>query len=522
MNSQFLQQIKHFLNRFTFGQKIILLFITAAALSCLIFLVIWASRPEFGLLYSNLDASDAAAIVDNLRSNNIPYKLKDNGSTILVPSKDIYELRIQYAGQKLISRGAVGYELFDKNNFGMTDFMQKLNLRRALEGELSKTINEIESIEQSRVHLVIPEPALFEEESKPATASVIVKLYANGRLNHKQIAGISHMVAGSVEGLSPENVTILDTQGNILTDKVAGNDLLGLSSSQFELKQKVENYLGEKAQSMLDEVLGRGNAIVKVAAELNFKKVRRTTESFDPDNTVVLSEERNEESSSREDTTLYQRENVVTNYELNKTTEEFENSVGDIERLSIAVFVNGASQVAAAGAAGAQQASSYSDEQIEKIGEIVKHAVGFDSQRSDKIVVQQVGFNHAFLTEETDAIDEIAKKEFLLELLRIGLIVVGVIAALLFLRRFYKKLGGDEFMKLQTSRLLNNPEAINERLIGQVGEDLTDDIYLKKLSPEAQVKLKMNEEIAKEVKAFAENEPSQATNLIRYWLTEDE
>jgi flagellar M-ring protein FliF len=514
LNRHILQQLKLVLERLTLGQKIALASITSLTLVGLIFLLAWANRPEYGLLYSSLDAVDASAIVEDLKSNNIPYKLKDAGKTILVPSKDIYELRIKFAGQKLISSGAVGYELFDKNNLGLTDFMQKINLKRALEGELSKTINQIEAIQQSRVHLVLPEPALFEEEENKATASVIVKLRANARLESKQIVGISYMVAGGVEGLSPENVTIVDTYGNILNGAGTQDRDLGISSSQFELKQKVERYLSQKAQGMLDGVLGKGNSIVKVSAELNFKKVRRTTESFDPDNTAILSEERNEERSSREDTTLFQRENVVTNYELNKIVEEFEDSVGDIERLTIAVFVNSMNQTE-------QQAPAYSEEDINKITEIVKLAVGFDPNRNDKIVVDQVAFDRSFIDQEKEAIEAFENKEFRLELLRIGLIVIGSIFILLVLRGFFKKFGGDEFMTLQTSKLLGSPRGVPETLIGEGGEShVLEDLYLRKLSPEAKAKLKEKEKITNEVKVFTESEPEQATSLLRYWLME--
>ncbi|MFQ5769309.1 MAG: flagellar basal-body MS-ring/collar protein FliF, partial [bacterium] len=405
---QFIEKLKQLIVQLSLQQKIALVAVTAISLISILFLLLWANRPEYGLLYSKLEAGDAAQIVEDLKSSNITYKLKDGGTTILVPTKDIYELRIKYAGQNLISSGAVGYELFDKNNLGLTEFMQKVNLKRALQGELSKTINQIEAVQQSRVHLVIPEPSLFEDQETKSSASVIVKLKPNSVLNQKQILGITQLVAGSVEGLTPENVIIVDSYGNILTKMSNGVDDIGLSNNQLELKQKVEKYLSQKAQTMLDAVLGENNSIVRVSAVLNFDKINRTSERYDPDNTAILSEERNEERSTKEDTSLFQRENVITNYEINKVVEQFEGSTGDIKQLSIAVFINGILKQEENSAAGAKETFiPRSQEEIDKITENVKSAVGFREDRNDKIVVQQLAFDRTLINREQEILASI-------------------------------------------------------------------------------------------------------------------
>ena len=243
MNSAIVLKIKQLLSQLSPGQKIGFAAITAIAVICMFLILVWVNRPEFALLYSNLDASDVSRIVDDLKGNSIPYELKDGGTTVMVPKKDVYELRIKYAGKNMISSGAVGYELFDKNNLGLTDFMQKVNLKRALEGELANTINQIEAVSQTRVHLVLPERALFEDDEKKATASVILKLRSRSALERPQVLGIQQLVAGSVEGLKSENIIIVDTFGNVLTNNESQDDEIGLSRSQYELQQKVENYL---------------------------------------------------------------------------------------------------------------------------------------------------------------------------------------------------------------------------------------------------------------------------------------
>ncbi len=509
MNRDFLNRLKLLFDRLSLRRKLALAGVTAVALSGLVFLVVWANRPEFGLLYANLAPADASKVVESLRGSGVPYKLEDGGSTILVPTEYIYELRLKYAGQNLISSGTVGYELFDKNNFGLTDFLQKVNLKRALEGELSKTINQLEPVESSRVHLVIPERVLFEADEKPPTASVILKLHPRAVLERRQVLAIAQMVAGSVEGLAPENVTVLDTRGNMLTEALTDDPNLGLSNTQFELKRKVEKYLTQSAQKMLDSVLGQGNAVVKVAAELNFERVRRTSEQFDPDNTAILSEERNEERTTNPDTTLFQRENVISNYEINKVVEEFESSVGDIERLSVALFLN--TPVGEDG-----QIAHRPPEELQRIADIVKHAVGFDPQRKDQIVVQEISFDRTFVEEERRQIEALQKRELIMEFVRVGLVAVGGLLLFLVLRSLLKRVGGPEQIAAQTEYLLGE----GEQPALQLGEG--EDLYAKKLSPEAKTKLLEQAKIANEVREFVEKEPEQATSLLRYWMLENE
>lgn len=514
MNSAIVQKIKELLSQLTPGQKIAFAAITAIAVICIFLILGWANRPEYGLLYSNLDASDVSRILDDLKGNGIPYELKDGGTTVLVPKKDVYELRIKYAGKNMISSGAVGYDLFDKNNLGLTDFMQKVNLKRALEGELANTINQIEAVMQTRIHLVMPERALFEDEEKQATASVILKLKSRSALERLQVLGIQQMVAGSVEGLKPENIIIIDTFGNVLTNNESQDDEIGMSRGQYELQQKIEKYLSKKAQSMLDKVLGANNSIIRVSAMLGFEKISRTVEKVDPENSAVLSEEKNEERSSSTDTTHFQRENSITNYELNKITEHYEGSTGDIKHLSIAVFVNGVNQV---DQDGNNINTPRPAEEIQKITEIVKSAVGFKAERNDQIVVNQLTFDRTTVIREKKILESIEQKESRNEIIKIGFMGLGVIFLLFMLRSFFKKIGFDEYMKKQRSQLLSNLESA-EKKQRMLTEEEVDDYYDEKLSHEAKERLKMQEKITNEVTAFAKTDPGRAVNILQYWL----
>lgn len=508
MNRQILEKFKQLLAPLSIGQKIRLAAITAIAIVGMFFLLVWANQPEYGLLYSNLEPGDAAQIIDDLKGNNMPYKLRDGGTTVLIPSKDIYEMRIKYAGQNLISSGAVGYELFDKNNLGLTEFMQKVNLKRALEGELSKSINQIDAIQQSRVHLVMPEKTLFEDQDTKASASVIVKLKGNGILDRRQIMGITHMIAASVEGLSVEDVTILDSYGKMLTSISSGGEEFGFSNSQLEVKQKIENYLAMKAQTMLDAVLGRDNAIVRVSVALNFDRVTRTTEQYDPDNTAILSEQRDEERTAREDTTFSQSESTVTNYEINKIVEQFVGSVGDIERISVAVFVNGILQ-------DDETYTPRTQDEIDKITEIVKGAVGFNSSRNDEIVVQQLTFDRTLSNREKKVFETIEQKEFKTDMIRIGLITAGALFVFFILRSMLKKVNFDEFIKSQNLQL-ESPVAGSDQMLSEG----TEEIYSEKLSQEAKQRLAAQEKVTTEVTEYIEMDAERAAQILRYWLLE--
>ncbi|MFQ5649093.1 MAG: flagellar basal-body MS-ring/collar protein FliF [bacterium] len=513
MNDPFIQKLREQFDKLSRQQKITLMTATAVTTVSLILLLVWANRPEYALLYSKLDAADTAKVTEALKADNIPYKLEDGGRSIFVRKEDVHEIRINFAGEDFISSGSVGYELFDKNNLGLTDFMQKINLKRALEGELVNTISQIEDVLFARVHLAIPEPALFQEQQKKATASVILKLKPRAFLEKKQILGITNLVAASVEGLDPEDVIIVDTLGRVLTKNRARDHDIELSSSQYDLKRTVEEYLSKKAQSMLDKVLGESNSIVRVSAELDFKKVRRTSESVDPENSAVLSEERNEEKSTTSDTTAYQRENTITNFELNKVVEHYESSTGDIKKLSIAVFVNGVYQ------SPEKPNEQRSQEEIQKITNIVKKAVGFSEERNDQIEVQQLAFDRSLIARENEVIASMERHETIMRYTKIGLGVLGALFIVFGLRKLLKKLGIDEYLRQQRELLLQEAQASLEDM---VDERALEEERRKQLEEETRARQELQERVKQEVAVFSAENPELTTRILRYWLLEDE
>ncbi len=444
------KNISDLVGRMTPSQVMMLFGVIAGSIVGIVFVVGWLNSVSYARLYSNLQESEAGEVANYLSDKKIPFKLVDNGTSIEVPQDQVYKVRLELASQGLPTGGNVGYSIFDKNNLGMTDFLQNLNFRRALEGELTKTIMELREVKAARVHIVMPKDRLFREDKKEATASVVLKLGGAGTLTKQQLAGITHLVASSVEGLRPENISIIDYDGNLLTSGQGSDRLAGLSSSQLDVRQQVESYLEDKAQTMLDGVLGPGKAIVRLTADLNFQQLERTAETYDPNSPSVRSEEKTTSTSSAADKAKDVKESnqedntqtVVTNYELNKTVEHIINAIGTIDRLSIAVLVDGSYPPVegADGGAGEKVYQPRPQEELDRLAAIVRNAVGFDQQRNDQLEIVNIPFDRQEIESDRLVLDQMYTREFYWDIgKKIGLALLAIIA-FLYLRKKSKKL----------------------------------------------------------------------------------
>ncbi|MBW2147902.1 MAG: flagellar M-ring protein FliF, partial [Deltaproteobacteria bacterium] len=243
------------------GQKIILFLVSAFIFSGFCVMILWSNQEEHSILFSNLSMQDAGAIVEKLKEQKIPYEISGDGSIIRVPAAVVYETRLSLASQGLPRGGGVGFEIFDKSSIGTTDFVLRLNYRRALQGELARTISQFQEIEGARVHLVIPRRSPFFSEEEKARASVAIRLRPGASLARGQVQGIVHLVASSVEALQPSSVTVVDTHGKILSGSPPLSDPVFLSNSQIEYRRSVEKDIERRIESMLEKVLGPGKAI---------------------------------------------------------------------------------------------------------------------------------------------------------------------------------------------------------------------------------------------------------------------
>jgi len=321
----------------SFNQRVLLGSLLVAAVVSTTVFGVWLSREEKAVLFTNLSPEDASAALAELGKLDVAADLADGGTTIRVPASAVHRLRVDLAAKGIPASGTVGFEIFDGKQYGLTEFLQNVNFKRALEGELTKSIETLEGIGSARVHLVLPKPSIFRRDAPSATASVVLNLSRTARLAENQIVGIQSLVAGSVEALTAENVTVIDQHGRVLSPSFH-DDAVGRSEGQLALKKEVDGYLAEKAQTMLAEVLGPERTIVRVDATLNFEKIDREREVFDPEGQVVRSEERQETSDPQ---TGGNDEATITNYEINRTVERIVGQTGGIKNLSVAVFVDG-------------------------------------------------------------------------------------------------------------------------------------------------------------------------------------
>src|SRR5208282_843690 len=280
------QQLAGIWKQLGLNQRISIILASGVVCAGLAAMMYWSSRTDFSLLYGKLEEGEAAKIIAALDESKIPYQIHGAGS-IYVPADKVYQVRMQMAGKGIPRGDGVGFEIFDKANFGISDFVQRANYTRAVQGELARTISQLDQIENARVMIVMPENRLLVDNSRKPTASVFVRVKGSAPLPAASVNSIRFLVANSVEGLLVNNVSVVDNLGNVLSENEESDSIAGLSNNQLAARRNVEQYLGKKAQGMLEQVLGPGQAVVRVSAELNWDTLTRTEEKFDPDGQVV-------------------------------------------------------------------------------------------------------------------------------------------------------------------------------------------------------------------------------------------
>jgi flagellar M-ring protein FliF len=390
-------------------------------LALMIGLAVWSQQPVYQVLFSGLSNEDAGRIVEKLKSGKVPFKLDNGGATILVPAERVYETRLQMAGEGMLSGGTVGFEIFDTPKLGMTEFVQKLNYQRALQGELSRTIQSLGSVEKARVHIVIPKRSVFTEQEEVPSASVVLKLRPGKTLSEGQVLAVSQLVSSAVPGLSAEHVSVIDSAGGLLSKTRAGGEEAP-SLAAFGLQRSIESSLEERARNILEKTVGPGRVVVRVAANVEQRKVESTEEKYDPDSVVVRSEQRSQEkssgsagtpqgipgtpsnvptstgaaasvASSSSSTSNASRNNETINYEVSRTVNKTSQPVLDIKRLSVAVLVDGTYRAGKdEKGATAPTFVPRTPEEIASYEKLVKNAVGFSQERGDTVEIVSAPF----------------------------------------------------------------------------------------------------------------------------------
>jgi len=517
--------ISETVRRMSVSQVVMLVAVIIGSIVGIVTVAGWLGKVTYQPLYTNLDPAEAADITGYLSDRGISYQLGAAGTSIEVPEGDLYEVRIGLASEGLPHSGTIGYSIFDETNLGMTDFLQKLNFRRALEGELARTISSLNEVQAARVHIVIPEERLFAEQQKEATASVVLKLRHIGGLSRSQINGITNLVASSVEGLRPNNITIVDYDGNMLSSRSAGDELAAMTGTQIEMTRQVERDLEQKAQSMLDGVLGPGRGIVRVTAELNFQQYSKTSELYDPNMTAVVSEQRTEgvntaskkSGEDAEDTEDERSEITVTNYEVSKTIEQVNNAVGTVNRLSVAVLLDGDYRTVVNEEG--QEQLIYEPrplEEVDRLAAIVKNAVGFSEDRNDQFEVVNIAFDKTYLFEQQEQLDRQYSREFYYDIVKRVLLIAVLLGIGFWLYRRLKKFFTGLSMILPPAarpggpRKIRSTQATARQMEESLEEEEAEDIVPEKRQPK----------LVDRMQKVAKDEPEEIAKVIKTMMVE--
>jgi flagellar M-ring protein FliF len=500
------------------GKQFVLLLVIAISVAGMVFFYNWIQKADYQVLYSNLSEEDSGRIAQELQTKNIPFQVGAGGA-LLVPSDKVYDVRLQLAGEGLPQGSGVGFEIFDNTSFTTSEFVQKLNYRRALEGELSRTIRTLVGVEQSRVHLAVPDKTLFalSANKTEASAAVFVTL-ANGRkLSSPEVRGIVHLVSSSVEDLRPESITVIDNRGELLTTP-SGDDAISLSGTQMDYQHGFEKNIMSKVVSILEPVVGKGKVNARVSAEFDFTRSERTEEKFDPEGAVIVSEQKTTEKSSSgnpgggipgTDSNLpgrgsgasfsqdqSQKQDEMINYETSKTVTHVVESPITLERLTVAILIDG---ILPSQKDSIENADSYivrSEENIKGYQDIVKKSIGFTEDRGDEISVSIMPFEKL----EVPVIEE-APTDYMAIAMTVLKYVVPLIVALLFFLMVLKPL---------IKSLTAPPQyaAPGRALAGAQAAQLEAPLKTKEIPME------------KQVIDWAAGNPQEAAGLVKGWLEE--
>lgn len=470
------QALANFTERFNqlpAPRKLGIVVAVAASIALIVGLALWARAPEYRVLFSNLSERDAGTVVTTLQQMNVPYRIEPGGA-ILVPANQVYDLRFTLASQGIPRGGAVGFELMDATKLGMTQFQEQVAYQRALEGELMRTIQSLAPVESARVHLAIPKPSVFIRDKQKPSASVMVHLYAGRSLDPAQVNAIVHLVSSSVPELTPANITVVDQAGNLLTARNQAGSLQGLNASQLDYLREIEAYYANRIEAIVAPIVGKDNVKSEVRADLDFSESEYTSESFKPNPTpetqAVRSQQSildmsggaaaegvpgafsnrppgpaaapfeapanaNGEGAAGNPPAGAMRRESTTNFELDRTIRHVREPLGRIKRLSVAVVVN----YRPSNNPENPQPVPLSEQELEKINNLVKEAMGFNAARGDTVNVVNAAFTAAAV-EATDIPlwkdpESVALiKEILKNLLVFGLafyLVFGVLRPLL-------------------------------------------------------------------------------------------
>ena len=529
--------------------------VTVALIGFFAFLILRVTAPHMTPLFTDLSFEDSAAIVKELERQGVPYELRSDGNIIMVPKERVARLRMALAGEGLPKGGGIGYEIFDRSDaLGTTSFVQNINNLRALEGELARTIRALDKVVAARVHLVMPERPLFSRDRVEPSASIVLKV--RGTLEPQQVRAIRHLVASAVNGLKPQRVSIVDEAGHLLADG-AGNDEDAAEFSADERRTAFEKRLREQVETIVSSVVGPGRARVEVAADFDFNRITQTSDKYDPEGRVVRSSQTREETSATNN-----RDNEVTvgneipggnqqqrqassgepnagsrdqsrkseeivNYEISKTTKTEVSEGGRVNRISVAVLVDG---TYAKNDKGEIAYRPRSKEEIDQIAALVRTAIGFNQKRGDQVEVVNLRFAEMPATPISEPSGWLTALQFTkddimwtIELAVIG--VLGLVVLLMVVRPLVRRVLAPEERGLAgfaPGAMITAGQAADAIAAARSGDGATaEPSQTAKMIDIAQVQGQVHAQSVQKVGELADKNPREAVSIIRQWLNEN-
>jgi flagellar M-ring protein FliF len=515
--------------------------VTAALIGFFAFVIMRVTTPQMTTLFTDLSQEDSSGIIKDLERQAIPYELRNDGAVILVPKDKVTRLRMKLAEGGLPKGGGVGYEIFDKSDaLGTTSFVQNINHLRALEGELSRTIRAIDRIQAARVHLVLPERPLFSRETPEPSASIVVRV--RGSLEPQQIRAIRHLVASAVSGLKPQRVSIVDEAGQLLADGESGdNDNTVADEHRAGFEKRMRN----EVEAIVSSVVGAGRARVQLSADFDYNKITQTSDKFDPEGRVLRSSQTREESSATADTSgqvtvnnelpgnargdtapaakdQSKKTEETNNYEISHTTKTEVTEAGRVNRISVAVLVDGSYTKNEKGEMVYQERSK---DQLDRIAALVRSTIGFDQKRGDQVEVVNLKFAEAPaiapIAEPTGLLGMLQfTKDDVMYVIELGVMMLLSLAVLFMVIRplvrrilaseVIPSLAGDGAALAITDG--TDPAGTGQSLVPANGTAQLIDV--------AQVQGQVHAQSVHRVGELAERNPNETAAIVRQWLSE--
>jgi flagellar M-ring protein FliF len=536
-------QVRDFLGQLSPQKKIAVFATSALVVGGIVAAFMWAGNTTFAPLMSNLTPEDSNKIIRLLREKRIPFRVDPSGKNITVPPENVDQLRLELATSGLPESSVVGYEVFDKTTLGTTSAVQKINQKRALEGELMRTINAIRGVVHSRVHLATPAKSTFVEDQKKPTASVVLDLEPGTVLTDKQIYGIGNLVAKAVEGLDVNDVVIVDSNGKVLSRNSA-DPLSAATATQLDFQEKVEQDYEKRIENILSRVVGDGHVVAKVSADLDFSQVNETQTTYDADGSAVLSTEKRTDSmngvrpgpqgvtgavsntpgtppsANGEIRTDTNKDATVINYQVPQTVRHVSHPMGSVKRLSVAVLVDGKT-IKSVDKNGVSQSKSeaWSADKLKEFEDLVAGTVGIDKKRGDILEIKNMEFTKEDFDEATRILAERDHKAYVMNLITWSVVGLVIISFFLFVVRPFIKWMTDNTVESVDTFLPQTIEEL-ERMNATASLPGLEDAM--PVLPEKTDPVKVEGEMIREkVVTLVDANPHKAALILKDWLHAD-